>query len=124
LAAEYPDVRTYQLALAETYADLGTLLERSDRPAEAEGAYQQALQLYERLAALFPQSPEYQLRIGWTLAGMGTLYATLGKTPDAARQLERAEKLLRELSEKNPDLLEAQRLLELVTGMSRHLGGT
>jgi serine/threonine protein kinase/tetratricopeptide (TPR) repeat protein len=124
LAAEYPDVRTYQLALAETYADLGTLLERSDRPAEAEGAYRHALQLYERLAALSPQSPEYQLRIGWTLAGMGTLYATLGKTPDAARQLERAEKLLRELSEKNPDLLEAQRLLELVTGMSRHLGGT
>jgi serine/threonine protein kinase len=124
LAAEYPDVRTYWLALAETYADLGTLLERSDRPAEAEGAYQHALQLYERLAALSPQSPEYQLRIGWTLAGMGTLYATLGKTPDAARQLERAEKLLRELSQKNPDLLEAQRLLELVTGMSRHLGGT
>jgi tetratricopeptide (TPR) repeat protein len=109
--------------VASSGYNLGVLLQATGRVAEAEKAYRQALQLRERLVAEHPQVVEYKIDLGRTLAAFGVLYATQGKSEEGLQYVARARKILREVVDKHPNLAEPQRLLKVVEGLYRGLGG-
>jgi len=110
--AEHPQVPQYREELATTHNNLGGLLLVTRRLAEAEKAYRQALELYERLVAEHPQVADYNVELARTLAVVGVLSSNQGKTEEAQWHLERARKILREVADKHRELVEAQRLLK------------
>jgi hypothetical protein len=89
--------------------------------AEAEKAHRQALQLRERLVAEHPEVVDYKVELGWTLGALGSLYASHGKSKEGRQYLERARKILRDVVDKYPDLVEAQRLLKWLEEVYREL---
>jgi tetratricopeptide (TPR) repeat protein len=104
-----------------THNNLGNLLQATGRVADAEKAYRQALQLRERLVTEHPQVVEYKIDLGRTLGALASLYATQGKSEEGRQYLERARKMLREVVDKYPDLVEAQRLLKWLEEVYREL---
>jgi hypothetical protein len=81
------------------------------------------LQLQEQLVAEHPQVVEYKVDLGRFLGAVGILYATQGKTEEALGHLQRARKILREVVDNHPNLAEPQKLLKVVEGLYRGLGG-
>jgi Flp pilus assembly protein TadD len=82
------------------------LLEATGRVAEAEKAYRQALQLYERLVAEHPQVPQYRQELATTHNNLGVLLQATGRVADAEKAYRQALQLRERLVAEHPQVPE------------------
>ncbi len=89
LVEDYSGVPSYRAQLAWHCADLGRLL-KAAKPAEAEGAFGEAVKHYRRLARDFPENSEYQSALGRNLGDLAALLRTRGESREARGLFEEA----------------------------------
>jgi tetratricopeptide (TPR) repeat protein len=106
LAADFPTVVEYRLQLAAAHHDRGSLLERLDRPGEAEVAYRLAVDIRERLVTEFPGVPGYRQQLAQTHNNFGNLLKNWGKYDEADIALRRALEIREKLARDFPDVAE------------------
>jgi serine/threonine protein kinase/tetratricopeptide (TPR) repeat protein len=83
--------------LARTYTDLGSVYVHTSRPREAEAAYQQAIDLWQRLLQHHPKQPRYLASLATTQSNLGNLFQTTGRLPQAEQAHVAAVELHRAL---------------------------
>jgi tetratricopeptide (TPR) repeat protein len=103
--AEHPQVPQYRQELAMTHNNLGLLLQATGRVAEAEKAYRQALQLYERLVAEHPQVPQYRQELAMTHNNLGVLLKATGRADEAEKAHRQALQLRERLVAEHPQVV-------------------
>jgi tetratricopeptide (TPR) repeat protein len=97
LAAQKPEV--YQRDVAMTLHNLAVLYDQTQRPSDAEQAYQEALTIRRQLAT---QKPEIYLNsVAKTLHNLGALYQTTQRLSDAERAYQEALTIQQQLAAQN-----------------------
>jgi serine/threonine protein kinase/tetratricopeptide (TPR) repeat protein len=86
-AAGSPSNLFYQQALGDQYLELAHRLNEAGQVAQAEGAYNQGLRTYEKLAA---ESPADRLRVGWAQVYLGNFYRGGNRVKQAEEAYRRA----------------------------------
>jgi tetratricopeptide (TPR) repeat protein len=90
LVSEFPNVPHYQRCLADTYGDLGGILNRSGQMPEAEEAYNQAVRIQERLVAADPNSALDRVQACILYTGLGGLKQLAGRGREAVGDYRKA----------------------------------
>jgi serine/threonine protein kinase/tetratricopeptide (TPR) repeat protein len=90
LAADYPNIPRYRLALQTLCGNLGTLLLRSGPLDEAEMYLEKAHTISEKLAADFPTVPVYHSRVGGDLNNLAVVAGRRRQFDEQRRFLEKA----------------------------------
>jgi len=78
----------------QTYNALAALALRQGRTAQAEQAYRQALESWEKASAEFPSDHSLQIEMGGTLRALAGVIATQGRLQEAEEFCERAVTML------------------------------
>jgi tetratricopeptide (TPR) repeat protein/tRNA A-37 threonylcarbamoyl transferase component Bud32 len=91
LAHDYADVPDYRRSLANTYDALGSLYYDNLRQVEkAEAAYQQALQIFEKLSQDHPDVLEFTFNVGGCYSNLALVEQALGRSDAALAWHEKA----------------------------------
>ena len=93
LVKAYPGVSVLQLDLANCHAELGALLARQKRFAEAFTHLDAGLAIQQKLAEGDPKNPIYVLRLGYSYGYRGWALVRSGQPSEAAADLRRAFQL-------------------------------
>ncbi len=91
---------TEPAAHASTFNNLGNLYQKTQRHAEAEESYREALALYRKLAAANPAA--YEPDLAATLNNLGILYRNTQRHAEAEEAYREALALYRKLAAANP----------------------
>jgi tetratricopeptide (TPR) repeat protein len=102
LATAAPAIPEYQYELATSHNTLGELLQRWDRPAEAEAAYRQAIAVLERVVAAHPDDARFQSQLADTLHNLGELQRVAGKLAEARQLADQAVQWQKKALERDP----------------------
>lgn len=100
LAAEYPGRDEYRFALAKSQTALGVLLADTGRPAEAEGEYRAAIDVF---AALSAAKPDHLNELAAARNNLGNLYANSNRLTEAETELRTARDIRLQLVGDRPD---------------------
>jgi hypothetical protein len=121
LAADFPTVSDYQLYLASLHNNLGWLLARQNRFAEAFTALDAGVAIRQKLAEAHPKNTEYTMNLGWNHIYRGAALVRSGSADGgskAAADLRRAVDLWAKVPVLDPDTrLERSRALALLAGL-------
>ena len=82
--------------------NLGVLLDKADRPREAEVNFRQALAAQKKLATDLPDKPVYRHDLGRTYNNLGALLRKLGRHQQAEDAYRQAERLYARLAKECP----------------------
>jgi tetratricopeptide (TPR) repeat protein len=97
LTAEFPTVPNYRQELARTHSNLGTVLDRTGRPQQAEAAYRAALDVQKALAGDFPAMPSYRHLLAVTHTNLGILLRDTARPQEAEGAYRNALDILKPL---------------------------
>src|SRR5262249_31055557 len=97
LAMQFGNALEYRRELAGTYHDLGCLLDRREKGADAEQAYRQALGLEEKLVKDSGAKPVYRQTLARTCAALGGFLRKHDRCVEARAVLNRAVKIQEDL---------------------------
>ena len=92
--------------LAKSHIFLGTLLQGTARPKEAEAAYRDALAIQEQLAAEFPAVPDYRGELAISHYNLGTLLQNIRRLEEAEAAFRNALPLYKQLAADFPSIPE------------------
>jgi len=109
LALENPDVTRYQVDLAETEVDLGTLYWRDKKYDAARGEYEKYRDIWLQLTKRHPENLFFQERLGVAWFKVSECYGAQKKWPEERPVLEKSRDVLAALVERDPDNLEYRR---------------
>ncbi len=124
LLASDPGNRTYQEELARAQAASGAQLAGNEQKAEAITAYTQAQAQWTTLVESDLDNAEARAELARTTFALSQMLADNGRRPEAARQLAEAIKQAKQVSDRNPQVLEYGRLLAVGYERLADLRGT
>lgn len=90
LLAAQPDLPGYQESLAMALMDLGMLLDQLHQPQQVESLMEEAMLLFESLAANYPQADGYTFRLAWAYSVYGELLSNRGRHALAIERLQQS----------------------------------
>ena len=96
-------------ALADTYNAIGEAQHRGQKLDEARKAYQQALDIRERLAQQTPKDVENKRLLANSYMNIGLVEKDSGHLDKAAQQLQQAQKIRADLLKDDPGAIKVQR---------------
>jgi tetratricopeptide (TPR) repeat protein len=121
LAADFPTVPKYQLVLAGLHNNLGWLLAREKRFAEAFTALDAGLAVLQKLVEAHPKNTEYATHLGWNHVYRGAALVRSGSADGrskAAADLRRALELWANVPAPHSETrFERSRALALLAGL-------
>src|SRR5262249_821198 len=94
LTADFPGVPDYRRDLADSYNNLGNLLDKPATRAEAEEQYRKAMAITERLVSEFPGVPEYQVSLAGNYCNFGISIRDAGQRHESLEGFDKAIHLL------------------------------
>jgi serine/threonine protein kinase/tetratricopeptide (TPR) repeat protein len=94
-----PDILVEQ---AQAYVRLGAMTQQIASPQDAVQFYQQALEIFARLAREHPSIPAYRQGLGTSYSGRGMLYLLTGRPAQAEEDLTKALSVRQELVQAYP----------------------
>ena len=106
-----PDASAEEVDVARLYNLLGILYKNTQRYAEAEEAYNNALEIYKRLSERNPDAYEPDLANSYN--SLGTLYSDTRRYAEAEEAYNNALEIRKRLSERNPDAYEPNLAMSL-----------
>jgi tetratricopeptide (TPR) repeat protein len=89
--------------LAHSHNNRANLLKDTGRPKEAEKDYDQALSIYQQLAADFPSRPEFRQDLARCHNSRGLLLKNTGRLQEAAKDFEQALSIRKQLAADFPN---------------------
>src|SRR5205807_5345300 len=94
LGAEFPEKSDgrpeYRQEMARTHYNLGILCNDTQRPREAETAFNEALNLLSKLATEYPKNPVCQQHLARAYLNLGPVLRASGRTKEAEETYLRA----------------------------------
>jgi serine/threonine-protein kinase len=95
-------------ALAEIYANLGTVRAMAGDMADAGRWLQKAIPIFEPSARARPENTRYRQALGKTVGNLGTLQSLMGQAEDAVRTFRQSVKTHEPLAREHPGVVEFQ----------------
>jgi tetratricopeptide (TPR) repeat protein len=119
-AVSEPDRADYQRDLSVSYNKVGDLYRALGQGEQAREAYQQSLDITERLAGAEPDRADYQRDLSVSYERMGDLYRALGQGEQAREAYQQSLDIAERLAQAEPDRADYQR--DLVVSLAKMAG--
>jgi tetratricopeptide (TPR) repeat protein len=108
LADDHPTVIKYRDNLAASYHNMGLVLARAEKPAEALKSFERAAEILQKLLDDQATVTQYQNMLASCRSGIGIMLRELGKPVEALESLESAMAIQRKLADEHPTITEYQ----------------
>lgn len=103
LAADFPDVDSYQEDIADVHGELGKLAQKRQRYEQAVQEMTRAVELLQPLGKKYPAAALYQGELGALLATLAQAQANLGRLVEAEKSCLEALRVIGQFSKNFPD---------------------
>ena len=113
LADDNPAVTKFRSSLAISHNDLGLLLDKAGKPAEAEAEQRKGLALLQKLADDHPAVTEFRSELALSHNNLGAVLNHMGKPVAAAAEFRKMLALQQKLADDNPAVTEFRSSLAL-----------
>ena len=113
LTRDHPAEPEYQMMLAGSWVNIGTVYILTGRTAEALASYERALPIAERLTRENPSVTEYRLCHATCLLNLSNLRETTGQWAESAAALDEAQRVIERLIRENPTVVRFHELMAM-----------